>query len=231
MSLSEVLDVSRELLAQGLSASALVVRGVDNSRISPELLAYRRQVAQQLGAYWKNRSISAHPVISEYHRAHLEFGVEREVPSPEKLITYVRRNRDFTSAGAVVDCYNIVSAKTLLSIGAHQLDRLALPISFRRCVESDVFVPLGEPGQRRDVAGEYGYVDRADQVICRLEVLQGHGSKVDVDSTDIVLLLQANSAHGSGDLLAGTWLLAEMIERFCGGNAELVAFTTPDAVR
>ena len=216
-----MLRVSGELLRLGLSSAVVVARGVDNSRTSPELTAYRREVGRQLGAYWKNRSLSTHPALREYERIHRLFGVADEPAAPEKILRYVRRHQDFTAAGAVVDSYNIASAKTLLSIGAHDLDRLRTPVTLRRVEAADVFIPLEETSPR-SCAGEYAYVDSDHQVICRMEVLQGNHSKVDGGSRDVVFFLQGNAAIASQDLLVGSWFLVELIETFCGGTAELV---------
>lgn len=218
-----MLNVEPELLRAGLSAAVLVARGVDNGRTSPELMVYRRKVGRELAEYWKSRSLSSHPVFQEYERVHRLFGVAEEPAAPEKLLRYVRRHQDLAAAGAAVDCYNLVSAKTLLSIGAHDLSRLELPVTLRRTTDEDVFVPLGESG-RRSVAGEYAYVDPRGRVICRMEVLQGDHTKVDSGSRDIVFFLQDNRALAAGKLLESCWFLAELIERFCGGSAELVGY-------
>ncbi|MGH8475902.1 MAG: phenylalanine--tRNA ligase beta subunit-related protein [Methylococcales bacterium] len=225
-----LLNVTADLLELGLAASAVVVRGLDNTRISPELIAYRRHAAKRLATHWKNRSISAHSAIREYHHVHASFGVEDEAPAPEKLILYVRRNRDFTSSGALVDCYNIVSAKTLLSIGAHDLAKLKTPVSLRRCTDADLFVPLGQSEAQR-VSGEYAYVDPDQRVICRLDVLQCEHSKTTRDSRDVIFFLQGNACLSSSVLLKGTWYLIEMIERFTGGIAEIVDFHDAAASR
>lgn len=218
------LEISPEVAREGLSVAVLVARGIDNAKIGRELIAYRRGVAGALAGHWKNRSISSHPAVREYERLHERFGAAAERASPEVVLSYVRRAGDFTSAGPVVDCYNIVSARTLLSNGAHDPARLALPVSLRRLTAEDLFVPLGEPAERRDCSGEYGYVDAERRVICRLDVLQGDGSKLTPASTEAVLFLQGNARLPDGVLLTGSWLLAELLERFCGGDVELVEF-------
>lgn len=218
-----VLEVTPELLDLGLGTAVLVARGLDNGRNPPELIAYRRQLARELAAYWKNRSITAHPAIREYHRVHARFGADDEPASPERLITFVRRRRDLTGANAVVDCYNLVSARTLLSIGAHDLEKLRTPITLRRLEDGDRFRPLGE-SDARTCDGEYGYVDPAGRVICRMETLQCDETKVEPHSKDVVFFLQANAALTSTDLLHGTWLLAEMVEELLGGRCELAGF-------
>src|SRR5262249_9595825 len=162
--------VAQEMQALGVGAAVLVARGIDNSTTSPDLLAYRRAAGRRLALHWKNRSISAHPAIQEYHRLHQSFEVAGESPAPERMILYVRRNRDFPATGSIVDCYNIVSARTLLSVGAHDLDLLSLPITLRRTMKHDVFQPLGSQESKQVDAG-FGYADPAGNLICRLDVL------------------------------------------------------------
>ncbi|MEK6372883.1 MAG: phenylalanine--tRNA ligase beta subunit-related protein [Acidobacteriota bacterium] len=187
---------------------------------------YRRSVGRHLSAHWKNRSLSSDPTLHEYERIHRLFDVANEPSAPEKLLRYVRRHQDFTAAGTVVDCYNIVSAKTLLSIGAHDLAKLKTPITLRPVESTDVFIPLGE-SEPKSCSGEYAYVDPDGRIICRMEVLQGDFTKVDATSHDIAFFLQGNREIPPQDLLTGAWLLAELTERFCGGTAELVSFQEP----
>lgn len=218
-----LLNVASDLLGFGLSAAALVARGVDNARARPELVAYRRAAGRRLAAYWKNRSVSAHPCVREYRRAHEQFGAPGEPPAPEKLITYVRRNRDFTASGAVVDCYNIVSARTLLSIGAHDLGKLAGAVTLRAATPQDAFTPLGET-EPRPLPGGYAYADSRGTVICRLDTLQCEQTKVTPESRDVAFFLQGNACLPAAVLLKGAWLLSEMVTTFCGGAVELVSF-------
>lgn len=218
-----MLTVEPGLQQEGLSVAVVVARGVDNSRTPPALIAYRRKVGRELADHWKNRSLSSHPVFQEYERLHRNFGVLDEPAAPEKLLRTVRRNMDLAASSAAVDCYNLVSIKTLLSIGAHDCARFESPVALRRTSAADTFVPLGETTPR-EVVGEYAYVEPQGRVICRLEVLQAEHSKVDVASRDIAFFLQGNAAQEGSQLLKGCWFLAELIETFCGGSAELVTY-------
>ena len=222
-----VLQVDSELLQAGLASSAVVARGIDNTKISAELIAYRRHVGKRLASFWKKRSLADDPGLAGYQQAHAAYGVEDEPSAPEKLVMYVRRNKDFTSTGAIVDCYNIVSARTRLSIGAHDLDKLATPVTLRVCTDQDTFEPLKLNELQEEtppVAGEYGYVDPDGRVICRMDILQCEYSKTTRDTRDAVFFLQANSNLSAAALLKGSWLLAEMLERFTGAKTELVNF-------
>lgn len=218
-----MLDVAPDLLRLGLSTAVVVGRGVIQGETPPGLIDYRRKVGQQLGEQWKKASLSSHPILAEYERLHQLFGIRDELAAPHKLLQYVRRHEDLPAAGPIVECYNIVSAKTLLSIGAHDLAKVRAPIALRRLGEEDLFQPL-EGSEWRSCAGEYGYVDPDHRIICRMEVLQCDLTKVVPDTRDVVFFIQGNREIASSDLLAGAWLLAELVERFLGGSAELVAF-------
>ena len=218
-----VLNVSPDLLHLGLSTAVVVARGCSQSATPPALVDYRRKTGRQLASHWKNLSLSSHPTLHEYERVHQAFAVEKEISAPQKLLQYVRRHEDFPAAGPVVDCYNIVSAKTLLSIGAHDLAKIKTPIALRPVTESDQFVPLASK-ELRSCAGEYAYVDPDGRIICRMEVLQADFTKVDASSQDVIFFFQGSRRIPPSELLLGAWLLVELVERFLGGTAELVSF-------
>jgi len=218
-----MLDVAPDLLRLGLSTAVVVARGVIQDETPPALIDYRRKAGQQLAERWKKASLSSHPVLAEYERVHQLFGVRDELSAPHKLLQYVKRHEDLTAAGPVVDCYNIVSAKSLLSIGAHDMAKIRAPIALRQLTEADVFQPL-DGVESRSCACEYGYVDPDHRIICRMEVLQCNFTKVVSDTHDVIFFIQGNREIASADLLAGVWLLVELFERFVGGSAELVSF-------
>jgi DNA/RNA-binding domain of Phe-tRNA-synthetase-like protein len=218
-----MLLVSPDLLRLGLSTAVVVGRGVVQNHTQQALIDYRRKTGEQLAAYWKKTSMSSHPVLAEYQRVHQLFGVTQELASPHKLLQYLTRHKDLNAAGPIVDCYNIVSAKTLLSIGAHDLAKVRAPITLRPLDEEDLFQPL-EGGESRSCVGEYGYVDPNHRIICRMEVLQCEFTKVGPDTRDVVFFIQGNRNIASSALLAGAWLLAELVERFLGGSTELVTY-------
>jgi DNA/RNA-binding domain of Phe-tRNA-synthetase-like protein len=165
-----MLNASPDLLSLGLSTAVILARGVSNSPTLPVLADYRGAVGRRLSEHWKNRSLSSDPVLHEYERIHSLCGVADERSAPEKLLRYVRRHQDFTAASAVVDCYNLVSARTLLSIGAHDLAKLKTPITLRPVMSTDVSVPLGER-EPKSCRGDYAYVDPDGRSIGRMEVL------------------------------------------------------------
>ena len=218
-----MLNVSPELLRLGLSTAVVMARDLAQSGTPPALIDYRRKVGEQLAAHWKRPLLASHPVLQEYERLHQSFSVTNAPTAPQQLLEFVKRNKDLPAVGPIVDCYNIVSARTLLSIGAHDLAKIKTPITLRYATEGDRFVPLGS-SEPQSCAGEYAYVDPDGRVVCRMEVLQADFTKVDSASKDVIFFFQGNRRIPTSELLLGTWLLVELVERFLGGSAELVSF-------
>lgn len=216
------LQIEQNILEQGLSCAVVVAR-LPGTIPGAEFSIYRKSVAEQIAGFWKNKSVSQHPILQSYRDLHNHYTGSPEPAAPEKLLTYVRRAKNFTSAGAMVDCYNMVSARTLLSLGAHDLSKLDLPISLRICTNEDEFIPLGQ-SERKEVEGEYGYVDRSNRVICRMDVLQCEFSKATKEASEVIFFLQGNRHLSPATLLKGCWMLAETINYFFGGECKLTDF-------
>jgi hypothetical protein len=199
----------------GLSTAVVVGHSVVQDHTPPALIDYRRKTGNARRAL-ERTSLSSHPVLANTARSPVVW-YRKELAAPHGL-EYVTR-LDLTAAGSIVDCYNIVSAKTLLSIGAHDLASQGphcTPSPGRR----DLFQPLE--------GGEW----RSQRVNTDVSILTTrhlpHGSlqfisRRSFDLRDVVFFIQGNREIASSDLLAGAWL-SELVERFLGGSAELVAF-------
>ena len=64
------------------------------------------------------------PIIAEYKRLQKEAGIQEPVAPAEHLLKLIKKSGMLPNINRVVDCYNIASAETLLSMGAHNLARL-----------------------------------------------------------------------------------------------------------
>lgn len=55
------------------------------------------------------------------------------------------------------------------------------------------FRPLGETTPAATVAGEYGYVDAANRLLCRLDVRQAEFSKVTERTRNALLIVETSA--------------------------------------
>ena len=108
-------------------------------------------------------------------------------------------------------------------MGAHDLDRIAVPVSLRLLTGRETFTALGQDRAVPVAAGEFGYVDAANRVLCWLDVLQAEFSKVTAATVNALLIIEGTAAHSVETLEQACAAAIGVITRHCGGTAEMVA--------
>ena len=144
-------------------------------------------------------------------------------PSCERLVQMVLKRGAIPAINNLVDTYNLVSLRWSCSLGAHDLDRLAPPVRLRFLIGDESFVPLGSREPEPFGRGEFGYVDAANRLICRLDVRQAEFSKITSETTNVLLIVGATRAHGSADVER---ILSETVDEItgtCGGSGQILA--------
>src|SRR5207245_8699313 len=131
---------------------------------------------------------------------------------------------DLPVINRLVDAYNLVSVRSVCSLGAHDLDRITVPVELRLLSGQDSFTPLGRNAPAAIAAGEYGYVDAQERVLCRLDLLQAEFSKVTMETANALLIVEGTAAHPPEILRQAFTDVIEAILRSCRGTAQIVAF-------
>ena len=218
---------SEDCFDLGLRAGAIVFRSVRISPASPELRAEItdevRKIRKRLSSAADIRSI---PEIDRAHDILRTVGVNPRTlpPSTESLLRYALRRGALPVINNLVDAYNLVSVRTKSSLGAHDLDRIETPVQLRLLQSGERFTPLGGAEGQDVTAGEFGYVDGLDRVICRLDVQQADFSKVTSTTTNALLIIEATTVHDPVKLRHVFDETKEIVTDHCGGEAEVVAF-------
>jgi DNA/RNA-binding domain of Phe-tRNA-synthetase-like protein len=222
--------VAETCLEVGLRAGAVVFRGV---RVGPAAVGLRAEAVREAEAvrarFASPAAIRAAPEVAAFHAVLRRVGANprREQPSVERLLTFALKRGDLPAVNSLVDAYNLVSVRTGCSLGAHDLDRIALPVSLRLLTGGESFTPLGATDAVHVVPGEYGYVDAGDRVLCRLDVLQAEFSKVTEHTRSALLIVEGTADHAPEVLRRAVAEAVEQVTRHCGGTAEIVAWPAP----
>jgi DNA/RNA-binding domain of Phe-tRNA-synthetase-like protein len=223
--------VSPECLQLGLRAGAVLLRNVHIAVSGPAL---RGEIAQEIQAirarFSSPAAIRSAPEVVHFQDVLRKVGVNprRDPPSLERLLNFALKRGDLPAVNNLVDAYNLVSVRTGCSLGAHDLDRIALPVSLRLLTGLELFTPLGREEEILVMPGEYGYVDARDRVLCRLDVLQAEFSKVTADTVNALLIIEGMAAHAPAALRQAFTDAVELVKRHCGGTAEVVALPAPE---
>jgi len=219
--------VAEECLQLGLRAGALSFRGVHVTAAAAEL---RVEIAQEVKSVRRRfanpQDIRSLPEVNAFRDILRKVGLNprREQPSVERLLAFALKRGDLPSINSLVDAYNLVSIRSLCSLGAHDLDTIALPVVLRLLTGKETFTPLGCDKDVAVVAGEFGYVDAQNRVLCRLDLLQADFSKVTEQTVNALLIIEGTSVHET-DVIRQTFAEAvSFVTRYCGGTADVIAF-------
>jgi DNA/RNA-binding domain of Phe-tRNA-synthetase-like protein len=218
--------VSEDCVRLGLRAGAIVFRNVRVTTAGPALRAAIAQEAQAIRATIQGpQEVRLLPEVVSFQEILRRVGVNprKEQPSVERLLAYSLKRGDLPAINSLVDAYNLVSVRLRCSLGAHDLDRIALPVALRMLTGTETFTPLGGAAEVAVVPGEFGYVEAHGRVLCRLDLLQAEFSKVTADTVNALLIVEATVSHAPEVLRQAFTEVTELVTRHCGGTAAVLA--------
>src|SRR5262249_2541739 len=100
---------------------------------------------------------------------------------------------------------------------------IRLPVSLRLLTGAEPFTPLGRDTPAAVTPGEFGYVDAAGRVLCRLDVLQAEFSKITTATTNALLIIEGTGTHPPDAFRTAFAEVQDLVPRHCGGTAEVLA--------
>ena len=166
------LDISGVLTDFPETRVALVVaRDLETGRARPPALARAvAEVEAEVAGFLADRPLAEVPELQVWRAAYKAFGVKKTSyrSSVERLLKQIQRDRGLPRVSNLVDCYNAVSARHRLPIGADDLDKVTGGLAFRRARPGDDFFALGAEPASDDPPkpGEVVYAD-GEKLLCR----------------------------------------------------------------
>lgn len=148
---------------------------------------------------------------------------KRYPASPLALLDQYLRKGSLRGVSPVVDLYNQWSLNSGLSIGAHDLRHVQLPVSLTLSQGTELFQGLGSDTQQTLPAGEYAYIDANNQVLCRMDYRQCANTALSTDSTDVLFIVQGNPDTCPDYLEQMASALKADLALCCQGNVSQVA--------
>lgn len=208
--------------ALDIPVAFLVVRGIERTVPAVTGREEAARFVRDLLAQSSYEAVAAEPALAGYRALHAQLGKtgRQFLPSPESLFKQLFKRGGWRDIDPLVDAYGLVSLRTRVSIGAHDLAHVTLPVRLARTDGSESFVPIGESTPLRLGAGEYAYRDAAGQVLGRMEVRQAAATWVTADTTDVLFILQGHAALPAAVLTATADTLLACVTRLVGPCAD-----------
>jgi DNA/RNA-binding domain of Phe-tRNA-synthetase-like protein len=220
-------SVAQECFGLGLRSEAIVFRNVRVQASGSDQRAEIIKEAAEVRARFANaKAVRRDPLVASFQSILRQVGANSSTvrPSVERLLTFALKHGDLPAINNLVDAYNVASIRSGCSLGAHDLDLLMPPVLLRLLDGSESFTPLGSDQQVPVTAGEFGYVDAANRLLCRLDVLQADLTKVTEATVNALVIVEGTVAHPPQILRKAFDDVIELVTRHCGGVAEIVSF-------
>ncbi len=140
-------------------------------------------------------------------------------PSPLALIARLAKGKELPNINAAVDVYNTVAVKHQLAIGLFNLDKIKLPIELFFAKGGEKFQGLGSDKAVSIMPGELCYKDANGLIMARdFNYLDSEITKVDENTTNILLNVDGNEACTVEELETCLKELEELLQQHCGGQ-------------
>jgi DNA/RNA-binding domain of Phe-tRNA-synthetase-like protein len=217
-------DIAPEVEALGLKGSYLLIQNLKNRAADSEFESLLEEAIQDLLAELTPAKIENDEVLKGFRLLHDAVGRSnsKNVASPESLLHFLLEKRSLPRINLLVDIYNLISVKTHLALGAHDINAIEGDVHLKMTTGTEKFLPLGYAKAKGIGPGEYGYIDDANDVICRLETRQVEKTKVTLETTGCFYIVQGNANTNEELLSNATDELVELTTRFCGGEVTIL---------
>ncbi len=203
-------SVSPELKKLGVKVKAAIFSGANIVNRSASLEHYKKDIIARL----QDVDVPKNPILEAYSELHKISKVKVFEPPAAGLIEFARNNGRIPNINTVVDSYNIVSAETFLSIGAHDLKRINGDLIIRFADGTEHFIPLGETMKQKVNKGEYVGVEE-EKVICWLDIKQCEETKITKETKEYIIYIQGNKNTSDVYLQNALNKVIENQTRFC----------------
>jgi DNA/RNA-binding domain of Phe-tRNA-synthetase-like protein len=217
-------DIAPEALALGIRGAYFLMKGLSVKENDPVLEEAKSALLNEITPTLSVESIQNDAVLVGFRKLHEKVHVSnrKNVASPENLLSYLLARNQMPSINSLVDVYNLISIKTRLAIGAHDVKKIEGNIHLRLTNGTERFWPIGSDKAKPIGVGEYGYIDDANDVICRLETRQVEKTKVTITTSECFFIVQGGVDVDQNRIKAATEELIEMTRRFCGGEVRFL---------
>jgi DNA/RNA-binding domain of Phe-tRNA-synthetase-like protein len=208
----------------------VALRGLTRSVPPTEIAAAAGTYVANLLASQTYAALAECPALAGYRALHAERGKtgRQYLPAPESLLKRLFTRGEWRPLDPLVDAYTLVSLRTLVSIGAHDLARLSLPINLTPTVGGESLLAIGDTTAQRLGANEYCYRDSRGQVLGRMECRQAQATQVRASTCDVLFILQGHAQLGGPALHAAATQLLASICRWVGPATGGVSMTALD---
>lgn len=197
------------------------LHGINNQIKDTRAVDLLVEKAQQKALLTDELSLETNAILEGYRQITIALGrsLKKFPPSAQALINTVQRTQTFPRINPFVDIYNAAVVDSMLSIGAHDLNKIHGNIYFRLSPGEEPFIAIGgneKPTSKNDIV----YADERN-ILAWLNTRDSELAKVTPETTDVILIIQGNSKTTVEYRQQVLEKLCGQITQICGGQYEI----------
>jgi DNA/RNA-binding domain of Phe-tRNA-synthetase-like protein len=173
----------------GIGALKVEVEGVKVEGRNPEVERLKEETAKRVRGRYDLPSLKEVRAVRAYRDFMWRLGIDptKIRPSAEALVRRILLGKSFPTINTLVDLYNVVSVRFLISIGAFDLDRLEGELLLRFAKEGEEFLGIGMEKPLR-LGGEVVVADER-KVVAIYPYRDSELTKVTEETSRVLFLL------------------------------------------
>ena len=139
-------SVTKEVVDLGVKIITARITGVQNTNSNTEFETYKNSELEKVKQEWESKKYRDDPILAGFRDLHTKVGRSNRdyVASPEGLRWLFLERGRFPHVNTLVDIYNLISVKTGLALGAHDIDKVQGNIALRFTKGDEIFIPLSD---------------------------------------------------------------------------------------
>lgn len=222
---SIMFDIAPAVSFLGVKGAYFAIGGIRNKKSDQDFEKIKSQTIESVLKTLSAESIASNPVLEGFRKLHEAVGRsnKKNVSSPENLLNFLLQNKTLPSINLLVDIYNLISVKTSLALGSHNISHISGNIHLRLTTGTEKFLPLGYQKPKAVSPGEYAYIDDDNEIICRLEVRQVEKTKITLETEECFYIIQGNMNTDAEYIRSAMEELTLLTTRFCGGDLRILS--------
>tara|TARA_Y100000310_G_scaffold231700_1_gene234347 strand:+ start:39861 stop:42719 length:2859 start_codon:yes stop_codon:yes gene_type:complete len=213
----EAFSISPKLKNKGMNVEVALFKDVKVSNENKELKKEIKETLENI----KNKKNIKDDIFEGYKEFYKKIGEDHLMPASQNLLDLIKKNGKLPNINTVVNAYNIISADTLLAVGAHDVSKIKGDIRFDLTEGSEIFIPLGENKPIKIKEGEYAFRDD-EEILCRLDVKQCDKTKITKDTKDFVVYVQGNKYVKDKAVKVALERICKLIKKTSGGEYKIL---------
>ena len=215
-------SIQKELfdILPDLTIGMVVAKGVDNTHPSKEIDNLLVEAVEGLKKNFTGEKAQEHPRIKPWRTAFSKLGISgSKFPSSiESMARRILKGDPFPSINPLVDLYNSISLKFLVTMGGHDLDTLEGNIHLRFAEGWEPFTPMGGGETIPVPKGELVYRDDREVLTRNWVWRQCEKDKATEKTKNIFIPIDVLGEVGRGRAQEIILELSQRIPRYLGGT-------------